>query len=134
MVRNYYNNWIVKAGGNRYRHVNGYRAVELINKCLGDYATPLSENQARVLRREFGDSGMLGNLDMPFQVLEWEDRKPTGVNVWWRMSLPLLLLWGCVKYIIIESLHWVFTGNRDFGPRATINVLSSRWVDNCLGR
>lgn len=132
MIRN--SSWIVRAGGNRYRHVNGYTAVKLINQCLKDYASPLSERQEHVLRESFGNSGLLGNLDMPFQVLRWEEEKPTGDSFLWRVTLPVLYIWVIFKFFIIESIHWTFTGKRSFGPRSMINVLTTRWGDKVLGR
>ena len=128
MVNN--DRWYVRAGGNRFRHVSGYRAAEIIEGLFD--GEPLTDSQKSALTDTFCDNHLRRNA---CQVLEWEPlpKDETG-GFLWRLSLPLLYVWLIVFYFVICSIKWLFTGVRSFGRDSWVVVFNSRWIDNAFGR
>lgn len=96
---------------NRYKVCSGWIAKELIKKELKERGCPLTPYQEQSLRNYFGDCGMLGNLDMPFQLYTWEKENPTGTFLW-RLTVPFFFLFTILYLITIYPIHWIITGKQ----------------------
>ena len=76
----------------KYKALSGYEVANEIIKLMKTSYSPLTNDQEQTLKRELGDSGMLGNLDMPFQAYKWEKMPPNGRNALWRLSIIFYLV------------------------------------------
>jgi hypothetical protein len=118
---------MVKALGDRYERVSGSEAVRLINSVLKERGCPLTESQERWLKYDFGNSGIIGDLDMPFQVLKWKEETVKGKNPLWRLTIPILFIWFVVFYWVICPVKWLFTGKMSFSHKSWIATFNTNW-------
>ena len=61
--------------GDQYELLSGYKTATEVKNILKESNLPLSKEQYAALRNAFGDSGMCGNLDMPFIAYKWKENK-----------------------------------------------------------
>lgn len=92
----------------RYDVLDGSEVAKRISDIF-EKQCPLSDYQKDWLRRSLGDSGMCGNLDMPFQAYEWERniRKKTDLQ---RISTPFVVLMNILMLLVVCPMHFLFTG------------------------
>lgn len=113
---------------NRYKVCSGWKAAELIKKGMQEYHAPLSYEQERALKNFFGDMGMLGNLEMPFQLYTWEEEKVVG-SFLWRLTIPFFFLTSFLYFITIYPIHWIVTGKETLDHDNWLAKLVSAWDD-----
>lgn len=111
---------------NRYKVCSGWKAAELIKKGMQEYHTPLSYEQERALKNFFGDMGMLGNLEMPFQLYTWEEEKVAGCFLW-RLTVPFFFLASFLYIITIHPIHWIVTGKEALDHNNWFAKVVSAW-------
>ena len=121
--------------GDRYRLLTGFRTVQLIDKALKDKCSGkgLEEWQKRALVESFGNSGIRGNLDMPFIAYEWEEEK-VGGNFGWRLTYPLFLIFSIIECFIILPLKWVFTGKYYLSQESRLGQFGVSWYNKITNR
>lgn len=120
---------------NRYKVCSGYEAIEYINKCLKQgYAEKLSKDQERVLREQFGNNGMLGNLGMDVQFYVWQEEKPQGNNMLWRLTIPFYFIFSIFSCFIYEPIYWLFTGKWSLGRDSKYLQFTYWWSDKIFKR
>lgn len=113
---------------NRYKVCSGYEAVSFINDCLKKDNVKLTDAQYRCLLKQFGNSGMLGNLDMDVQFYVWKDVED-GYSWLWRLTLPFHLLYAALVNFIICPIHWIFTGKFTLGNKSKLLAFGYAWYD-----
>ena len=121
--------------GDNYQLLSGWKTVNLINERLKQKTIGLTIEQERVLKDSFGDTGICGNLDMPFLAYSWEEKKPQGKNVWWRLTIPFLFLWVFFLLTpIVLPIKWLLTGNYALNGDSKIGVLTENWYNKVFSR
>ena len=118
---------------NRYKVCSGWQATELIKKELKEKGCPLSLYQEQSLSNYFGNSGMLGNLDMPFQLYTWEEEEPTGTFLW-RLTVPFFFLFTILYLITIHPIHWIITGKETLDCDNWLARFISTWDSKLFRR
>lgn len=111
--------------GDRYEVLTGWQTANLIIKTMKDRA-PLTSNQERVLKEEFGDSGMKGNLDMPFLAYSWKEEKKAGKFIW-RLTTPIFFLYAFIVMITVLPLKWIFTGYYGLSRDSKFGQFNVNW-------
>ena len=91
----------------RYNILDGREVAKRIEKIF-EKQCPLTDYQKDWLRRELGDSGIYGNLDMPFQAYEW-DRVTKEKTLLQRISTPFVLIICCMLFVTVCPIKWLFT-------------------------
>lgn len=115
---------------NRYKVCSGYEAVNYIEKCLKHgCSTALSSDQRRVLREQFGDSGIRGNLGMDVQFYVWQDEGVEGCNAWWRLTWPFFFIVLLLFHLTVYPIHWVCTGKYSLGKDSWLLSILYKWED-----
>ena len=121
--------------GDRYHLLSGLEAVNLIDKSLKDSTggKGLEEWQRRKLIESFGNSGIRGNLDMPFIAYAWKEEKVSG-SFGWRLTYPFLLIFVIIECFIILPLKWVFTGKYYLSQKSWLGRLGVNWYNKITNR
>lgn len=114
-------NFFIKAT-NRYKVLSGYETVNVISDLLKDFQ-PLTNEQKRYLMEVFGNTGVNGNLNMPFQFYSWEHEKKKGSSILWRLTLPLLFVVTLVCIII----KFIFYGKTSFNQNGKCGLILNKW-------
>lgn len=120
---------------NCYKPCSGSEVAKIIKKGMESEYEPLTEKQYYALRRFLGNGGILGNLDMDFQLYSWEEEKPKGKSCWWRLTFPLFFLFGIIQFGIIEPCHWILTGKWSFDSSSGwYTKFAAAWYRNLFER
>ena len=119
------NKKFMKHLGDRYKVLSGRETANLIIKTMQERA-PLTEYQIYVLKDEFGNAGMCGNLDMPFIAYSWDEEKKSG-NFVWRLSTPFFYILVLIFYILVLPIKWIFTGYFGFNNKSKLGKLFVKW-------
>ena len=125
--------WFVEKLGDRYKVLSGWKTVDLIDKALKKHGTGLTMQQRKDLIDEFGDSGIHGNLGMPFIAYAWEEEKPTGKNAW-RLTAPFFFVYALICIGIISPIKWLITGKYYFSQKSKINIFNIGWYNKIFDR
>lgn len=112
---------------NRYEICSGFKASEIIKEELKKRGCPLDDTQAMELRDFFGNSGIFGNLDMPFQMYTWKKEKPVS-TFWWRLTIPLFFIFTVLYAITIHPIHWILTGKNSLDCNNLFAKVVSNWA------
>ena len=112
--------------GDRYKVLSGWETARIIEKTMKDGGAPLTDQQGRVLREEFGDSGILGNLDMPFLAYSWKEEKKSG-SFGWRLTMPVFFLLVLLFYILVLPIKWILTGYFGFKQEEKLGQFFVKW-------
>lgn len=116
--------------GDNYQLLSGWKAVNLINEYLKQKTVGLTAEQERVLKESFGDSGICGNLDMPFLAYAWDEKPPQGKNVLWRLTIPFLFLWVFVVLtLLFLPFKWLLTGKYRLEGDSKIGIMTENWYN-----
>ena len=78
------------------------------------------------LKDEFGDSGMLGNLDMPFLAYSWKEEKKSG-SFGWRLTMPVFFILVLLMYILVLPIKWILTGYFGFKQEEKLGQFFVKW-------
>lgn len=125
--------WLVEKLGDRYKVLSGWKTVDLIDKALKEHGTGLTIQQRKDLLNEFDDSGIHGNLGMPFIAYDWEEEEPKGKNVW-RLTAPFFFVYALVIIGIVLPIKWLITGKYHFSQKSKINIFNIGWYNKIFDR
>lgn len=119
--------------GDQYEIMSGLEVANEIDKIFKNTNYPLSSNQYKALLFALGNSGMRGNLDMPFIAYKWEEKK--NQTKWqWRLTAPFFGIWWIIFVFVVLPLKWIFTGNLNFKQNSKLINFNSRWYNKVVGR
>ena len=118
----------------KFKRLSGWQVVNHIEKFLKENGEPLTEEQGRLLRERWGmDSGIHGDLNLPFQAYNWEAVKYKG-NPLVRLTIPIFVVFLILMTLIIRPVHWILTGSWWFGePNSKIESFINKWWINMFG-
>ena len=124
---------IAKQLGDRYKVLSGSDVHRMIAKILKDNGEPLTNGQDIVLSREFGNGGMLGNLDLPFLAYSWDEVK-VETKWYWRITAPLLWIYMVIFTFIMMPIKWVFTGKAYLPQTSKWLQVNMDWINKVYDR
>jgi len=119
--------------GDQYELLSGYETATEVKNILKESNLPLSKEQFAALYNAFGDSGMCGNLDMPFIAYKWKE-KENQTKWYWRLTTPFLGIWWLIFVLIILPAKWFFTGNTNFKQNSKLINFNTHWYNKVIGR
>ena len=115
----------------KFKRLTGWQVVNLIEKFLKENGESLTEEQGRLLRERWGmDSGIHGDLNLPFQAYTWEAVKYNGKPLM-RLTLPLFIVFAILMTLIVRPIHWMLTGSWWFGDSKSNfeSVINKWWIN-----
>ena len=113
----------------KYKALSGYEVANEIIKLMKTTYSPLTKEQEQALKRELGDRGMLGNLDMPFQAYKWEKEHPNGRNTLWRLSVIFFLM-ALILTLPIVFIYWCINGKAQLPIEWKLTKMLIKWEQN----
>lgn len=118
----------------KFKRLSGWQVVNLINNFLKENGEPLTTEQEHLLRVRWGtDSGIHGDLNLPFQAYTWEAVKYKG-NPLVRLTIPFFIVFIILMTLIVRPINWVLTGSWWFGePNSKIESFINKWWVNMFG-
>jgi hypothetical protein len=118
----------------KFKRLSGWQVVNHIEKFLKEKGEPLTKEQGRLLRERWGmDSGIHGDLNLPFQAYTWEAVKYNGKPLV-RLTLPFFIVFVILMTLIVRPIHWMFTGSWWFGnSNSKIESFINKWWINMFG-
>ena len=118
----------------KFKRLSGWQVVNHIEKFLKENGESLTEEQGRLLRERWGmDSGIHGDLNLPFQAYTWEAVKYKG-NPLVRLTIPFFIVFVILMTLIVRPINWVLTGSWWFGePNSKIESFINKWWINMFG-
>ena len=118
----------------KFNRLSGWQVVNHIEKFLKEKGEPLTEDQRKELQYYWGmDSGIHGDLNLPFQAYTWEAVKYNGKPLV-RLTLPLFIVFVILMTLIVRPIHWVLTGSWWFGnSNSKIESFINKWWINMFG-
>jgi hypothetical protein len=118
----------------KFNRLTGWQVVNHIEKFLKENGESLTEEQGRLLRERWGmDSGIHGDLNLPFQAYTWEAVKYKGKPLV-RLTIPIFVVFLILMTLIIRPVHWILTGSWWFGdPNTKIESFINKWWINMFG-
>lgn len=118
----------------KFKRLSGWQVVNHIEKFLKENGESLTEEQGRLLRERWGmDSGIHGDLNLPFQAYTWEAVKYKGKPLV-RLTIPIFVVFLILMTLIIRPVHWILTGSWWFGePNSKIESFINKWWINMFG-
>lgn len=124
---------IVRKLGDRYKLLSGYETVNLIEKAIESRGGSLTPHQKHQLREAFGNSGIRGNLDMPFLAYAWEEEDVSGTFLW-RLTYPLFLVYSVVLLCVVLPIKWLVTGKYYLPQTSWIARFDVAWYNKITNR
>ena len=121
--------YMLKIFRHKYKALSGYEVANEIIKLMKTTYSPLTKEQEQALKRELGDSGMLGNLDMPFQAYKWEKEHPNGRNTLWRLSVIFFLM-ALILTLPIVFIYWCINGKAQLPIEWKLTKMLIKWEQN----
>ena len=118
----------------KFKRLTGWQVVNHIEKFLKEKGEPLTKEQGRLLRERWGmDSGIHGDLNLPFQAYTWEAVKYKG-NPLVRLTLPFFIVFVILMTLVVRPIHWMLTGSWWFGnSNSKIESFINKWWINMFG-
>ena len=118
----------------KFKRLSGWEVVNHIEKFLKEKGEPLTKEQGHLLRERWGlDSGIHGDLNLPFQAYTWEAVKYKG-NPLVRLTIPVFIAFIILMTLIVRPIHWVLTGSWWFGDsKSKLESFINKWWINMLG-
>ena len=118
----------------KFKRLSGWQVVNHIEKFLKEKGEPLTKEQGRLLRERWGmDSGIHGDLNLPFQSYTWEAVKYKG-NPLVRLTIPFFIVFVILMTLIVRPIHWILTGSWWFGnSNSKIESFINKWWINMFG-
>ena len=115
----------------RYKRLYGTEIKNAIIHFFDENEAPLTDQQKWVLL-ESCETGMYGDLDMPFQAYSWEKNVSETTNVWWRLTIPFFFLMWLLMAILMP-FKWLLTGKWHYGPEDICMPLLRKWYYKLFG-
>ena len=115
----------------RYERLYGTDIKKAIINFFDENKAPLTDRQKWVLQ-ESCETGMYGDLDMPFQAYAWKNNASETTNVWWRLTIPFFFLMWLLMAILMP-FKWVLTGEWFYGPEDLCMPLLRKWYCKLFG-
>lgn len=118
----------------KFKRLSGWQVVNHIEKFLKEKGEPLTAEQGQLLRERWGmDSGIHGDLNLPFQAYTWEAVKYKGKPLV-RLTLPFFIVFAILMTLIVRPIHWVLTGSWWFGDsKSKLETFINKWWINMFG-
>lgn len=118
----------------KFNRLTGWQVVNHIEKFLKEHGEPLTKEQGRLLRERWGmDSGIHGDLNLPFQAYTWEAVKYNGKPLV-RLTLPFFIVFVILMTLIVRPIHWILTGSWWFGGSISkFESFINKWWINMFG-
>lgn len=117
----------------KFKRLSGWQVVNHIEKFLKEKGEPLTDEQIKALHYYWGmDSGIHGDLNLPFQAYTWEAVKYNGKPMV-RLTLPFFIVFVILMTLIVRPIHWVLTGSWWFGESSNIESFINKWWINMFG-
>ena len=118
----------------KFKRLSGWQVVNHIEKFLKENGESLTEEQGRLLRERWGmDSGIHGDLNLPFQAYTWEAVKYNGKPLV-RLTLPIFIVFLILMTLIVRPIKWILTGSWWFGDaNSKIESFINKWWINMFG-
>ena len=118
----------------KFQRLSGWQVVSHIEKFLKENGEPLTKEQWRLLREDWGiASGNCGDLNLPFQAYTWEAVKYNGKPLV-RLTLPFFIVFAILMTLIVRPIHWALTGSWWFGgSNSKIESFINKWWINMFG-
>ena len=118
----------------KFKRLSGWQVVNHIEKFLKENGEPLTKEQGRLLRERWGiDSGIHGDLNLPFQAYTWEAIKYKGKPLV-RLTIPCFIVFVILMTLIVRPIHWILTGSWWFGDsNSKFESFINKWWINMFG-
>ena len=118
----------------KFKRLSGWQVVNHIEKFLKEKGEPLTEEQRKALQYYWGmDSGIHGDLNLPFQAYTWEAVKYNGKPLV-RLTLPIFVVFVILMTLIVRPVHWILTGSWWFGDsKSNFESFINKWWINMFG-
>ena len=118
----------------KFKRLSGWQVVSHIERFLKEKGEPLTEQQWRLLRDNWGmASGIHGDLNLPFQAYTWEAVKYNGKPLV-RLTLPIFIVFLILVTLIVRPIKWILTGSWWFGDaNSKIESFINKWWINMFG-
>lgn len=117
----------------KFKRLPGWQVVNHIEKFFKENGRPLTKEQESLLGYWAMDSGIYGDLNLPFQAYTWEAVKYKG-NPLVRLTLPFFVVLVILMTLIIRPIHWILTGSWWFGEsKSKIESFINKWWINMFG-
>lgn len=118
----------------KFKRLSGWQVVNHIEKFFKEEGKPLTEEQSKALHYYWGmDSGIHGDLNLPFQAYTWEAVKYNGKPLV-RLTLPIFIVFVILMTLIVRPIHWILTGSWWFGESmSNIESFINKWWINMFG-
>ena len=113
----------------KFKRLSGWQVVNHIEKFLKEKGEPLTEEQRKELQYYWGmDSGIHGDLNLPFQAYTWEAVKYNGKPMV-RLTLPIFIVFAILMTLIVRPIHWILTGSWWFGGSQLESFINKWWIN-----
>ena len=113
----------------KFNRLSGWQVVNHIEKFLKEKGEPLTEEQRKALHHYWGmDSGIHGDLNLPFQAYTWEAVKYNGKPLV-RLTLPFFIVFVILMTLIVRPIHWILTGSWWFGGSQLESFINKWWIN-----
>ena len=118
----------------KFKRLTGLQVVNHIEKFLKENREPLTKEQRHLLRERWGmDSGIHGDLNLPFQAYTWEAVRYKG-NPLVRLTIPVFIVFAILMTLIVRPIHWVVAGSWWFGePNSKLESFINKWWISMFG-
>lgn len=117
----------------KFKRLSGWQVVNHIEKFFKENGRPLTKEQESLLGYWGMDSGIYGDLNLPFQAYTWEAVKYKG-NPLVRLTIPVFIAFIILMTLIVRPIHWVLAGSWWFGePNSKIESFINKWWINMFG-
>lgn len=118
----------------KFKRLSGWEVVTHIEKFLKEKNEPLTHEQLQKLRNDWGvNSGLCGDLNLPFQAYTWEAVKYKG-NSLVRLTVPFFIVFVIIMTLIVRPIHWLIKGSWWFGnSNSKIESFINKWWINMFG-
>ena len=118
----------------KFNRLSGWQVVNHIEKFLKEKGEPLTEEQRKELQYYWGmNSGIHGDLNLPFQAYTWEAVKYNGKPLV-RLTIPFFIVFIILMTLVVRPIHWVLTGSWWFGDsKSNFESFINKWWINMFG-
>ena len=117
----------------KFKRLSGWQVVNHIEKFFKENGRPLTKEQESLLGYWGMDSGIYGDLNLPFQAYTWEAVKYKGKPLV-RLTIPFFIVFAILMTLIVRPIHWVLAGSWWFGePNSKIESFINKWWINMFG-
>lgn len=118
----------------KFKRLSGWQVVNHIENFLKEKGEPLTEEQRKELQYYWGmDSGIHGDLNLPFQAYTWESVKYNGKPLV-RLTFPIFVVFVILMTLIVRPINWILTGSWWFGDaNSKIESFINKWWVNMFG-